>query len=110
MSGFLLKHYKIIIVFILGFISGCIAAICFNSFTHTNYKSYRFDDESSREYVVKVLEENGILYSYTIDHLKRHWITPQVTDDKIMSDLEGRWKLRFNKDEKQNLKATHPTQ
>ncbi|NVK23139.1 MAG: hypothetical protein HWD86_11530 [Kangiellaceae bacterium] len=75
--------------FFLGYLSGVISIILYWSFTHSNYVSYNYEDSETRQKVIAILDKNNILYSYQIDHLKRHWIIPQIEDEELFKELVG---------------------
>lgn len=82
------RHTKWV-MFALGCLIGCATTLIVLYGVNPHYKSYNYEDEVKREQMRSALDERGIMYSYEIDHLGRHWITPMVDDDNLISDIES---------------------
>lgn len=75
------------LVLLLGFILGFTVAIAFFNVTHPVYTSHNYSDKNFRTRVMEELDKKGFLYSYEIDHLKKHWITPHTYDETFYEDF-----------------------
>ncbi|CAA0110601.1 Uncharacterised protein [BD1-7 clade bacterium] len=67
--------------------------ISFWEYTHKPFSAHQFGDISKSKRLAAFLESKDILYSYKIDHLKRHWVSPHIEDRdlarKLMEEFEG---------------------
>lgn len=77
-----------VLPFAAGVATTLIAVIALNIFTHQTSIQYHYESAESRQKMIELLEEKSILYSYEIDHLKRHWIKPWVSDHNLLKSVE----------------------
>lgn len=72
--------------------------IFFWELTNPSFTKYNFGDTDKRVRFTTFLDEQDVLYSYEIDYLKRHWITPHIKDDeveiKVMEAFEDKEKSK----------------
>ena len=67
---------KVIWVLMLGWVLGIGSHMLYEVDFSCKKNSYNFESAVDRRNFILILDRNGYLYSYEIDHLKRHWITP----------------------------------
>ena len=79
---------KHLITYLLGFASAVLAIAIINYVNRGPSRSYNYESKEHREKLISILESRDILYSHEIDHLKRHWITPWVFDEKYLEPVE----------------------
>ena len=82
--------------FVLGVLFTISAYIIYYEYTYGGKVSYDYHPES-RDILIEVLEEKGILYSYKIDHLKRHWVTPMTRDSETLKSIEHQVNQRLGR-------------
>lgn len=80
----ILGKYRVLFI---GFALGFTIAMKFFYVTQSSYTSYLYSDKEFRIKVMEQLDKKGFLYTYKVDHLKRHWITPHVYDEKLYEDF-----------------------
>ena len=73
--------------FLLGIFFTVFAYAIYYELIYDSGKSYDYYPEA-RKVLIEVLDEKDILYSYKIDHLKRHWVTPIVKDLETLDLIE----------------------
>ncbi|WP_220814821.1 hypothetical protein [Pseudomonas paralcaligenes] len=79
---------KHVISYLIGFASAALIALTTSQINKAPPRSYNFEDKRDREKMVSILESKGMLYSYNIDHLKRHWIIPWIDDVELLESVE----------------------
>jgi hypothetical protein len=82
-------------VLFIGFALGFTIAMKFFYVTQSSYTSYHYPDKEFRTKVMEQLDKKGFLYSYEIDHIKRHWVTPHVYDEKFYEDFLVEFCIEF---------------
>jgi hypothetical protein len=90
---------KNIIAYLLGFASAALISLTISQIDKGPPRSYNFEDKRDRKKMISILESREILYSYNIDHLKRHWITPWIDDVEILEPVEQeleKWRTSRN--------------
>ena len=90
------------IAYFFGGVIACfIGMISFWEYTHSSYTHYQFGDTEKSTRFISFLESSSILYSYKIDHLKRHWVIPHIEDKetriKTMAAFEATEENRANR-------------
>ncbi len=84
---FPLNSLKEVLILLAGIILGGILSVLIQSKSHKEFISYRVEAKEVSK-ILSRLESNGILYSYTVDHLKRHRIAPQASSE-VYEELVG---------------------
>ena len=71
-----------------------LGTVGFWEYTHTSYPSYQYESPEKRERYMRFLENNDVLYSYTIDHLKRHWVMPHLEKESAKKVLQEQFEVQ----------------
>ena len=83
--------------FVLGILFTVPIYIGYYEFAYGGKTSYEYQPKA-REVLIEVLEEREMLYSYQIDHLKKHWVTPMTRDKETLDSVVSEVNRRLGRD------------
>ncbi len=74
--------------FLAGFMMCLMIAILFTKMNHPYTVMISYGNPERTERFAQFLDEKQVWYSYEINHLKRHFVKPHITDKEQINHLQ----------------------